>query len=106
VEIEASTFKESVSSGEAGVSTATRPVRAWISAPSVVTVPAAFPDAFEVLIYESQGGARLVAAIELVSPENMDREFHRRTLAVKFASRLCCQAVGLIVVSISYVSRS
>src|SRR5262249_38130137 len=46
-------------------------------APTLV-VPAAFPDEFEVRVYEAEGGSRLVAAIELVSPANKDRETHRR----------------------------
>src|SRR5438067_9903110 len=36
-----------------------------------------FPDKYEVRVYEAEGGARLVAAIELVSPANKDRESHR-----------------------------
>src|SRR4051812_7757423 len=42
-----------------------------------LTIPAAFPDEFEVRVYESEGGARLVAAVELVSPANKDRAAHR-----------------------------
>ena len=64
-----------------------------------MVVPAAFPDAFEVLIFESEGGAKLVAAIELVSPGNKDRDAHRRAFAVKCASYLC-RGISLIVIDI------
>lgn len=45
-------------------------------------------DAFEVQIVKEEGGPRLVAAIELVSPANKDRPSHRRMFAVKCASYL------------------
>ena len=45
-----------------------------------------------------EGGARLVAAIELVSPANKDRAAHRRAFAT-CASHLC-QGVGLVIVDI------
>jgi hypothetical protein len=62
-------------------------------------MPAAFPDTFEVLVFQSEGGANLVAAIELVSPRNKDRPEARRAFAVKCASYLC-QGAGLVVVDI------
>ena len=64
-----------------------------------MVVPSAFADAFEVLVFESEGGARLVAAIELVSPGNKDRDSHRRAFAVKCASYLC-RGISLIVIDI------
>jgi hypothetical protein len=36
-----------------------------------------FPFQYEVRVQEAEGGARLVAALELVSPANKDRESHR-----------------------------
>lgn len=60
-------------------------------------VPAAFPDAFEILVFEDEGGTRLVAAIELVSPGHKDRAGHRQALAVKCTSYLC-RGVSLIVI--------
>src|SRR5438874_8190908 len=50
-----------------------------------LSIPAAFPDEFEVRVYEAEGGARLVAAVELVSPANKDRKSHRRAFAAKCA---------------------
>jgi hypothetical protein len=99
VEIDVATFNEPGSSPERSGGTATLPPRTWAPpAPSIV-VPAAFTDAFEVLVFEGEGGARLVAVIELVSPANKDREAHRRAFAVKCASYLC-RGIGLIVIDI------
>ncbi len=67
-------------------------------APPVV-VPVAFPDEFEVRVYEAEGGARLVAALELVSPANKDRESHRTAFANKCAGYLA-QGIALIVVDV------
>ena len=101
VEINVATFEESSSvfvAGAAG-SIATLPARVWSPGAPTMVIPAAFPDGFEVLVFNSEGGARLVAAIELVSPSNKDRGAHRRTFAIKCASYLC-QGVSLIVVDI------
>jgi hypothetical protein len=99
VEIDVATFTDPEPSGQGSGGTAILPPRAWAPpAPSMV-VPAAFADAFEVLIFESEGGARLVAAIELVSPGNKDRDSHRRAFAVKCASYLC-RGISLVVVDI------
>ena len=62
-------------------------------------MPAAFPDTFEVLVFESEGGANLVAAVELVSPANKDRPAHRHAFAIKCASYLA-QGVGLVIIDI------
>jgi hypothetical protein len=67
-------------------------------APPLV-VPAAFPDEFEVRVYEAEGGARLVAALELVSPANKDRESHRRAFATKCAGYLA-QGIAVIVIDV------
>ncbi|MBY0456241.1 MAG: hypothetical protein K2V38_02770 [Gemmataceae bacterium] len=50
-------------------------------------------------MYEAEGGARLVAAVELVSPANKDRESHRRAFATKCAGYLA-QGIALIVVDV------
>src|SRR5439155_26032241 len=42
-------------------------------APALST-PGVFPDSFEVQIFRSEGGATLVAAIELISPANKHRQ--------------------------------
>ena len=50
-------------------------------------------------MYEAEGGARLVAAVELVSPANKDREAHRRAFAAKCAGYLA-QGIALVVVDV------
>jgi hypothetical protein len=105
VEIDVATFSDSVTSAEGAGGTATLPIRAWAPpAPSMV-VPAAFPDSFEVLVFENEGGSRLVAAIELVSPGNKDRDGHRQAFAIKCASYLC-QGVSLMVIDIVTTRRA
>jgi hypothetical protein len=66
------------------------------SAPSAV-ISAAFPDEYEVRVFEAEGGRRLIAALVLVSPANKDREAHRRAFASKCAGYLA-QGISLIVV--------
>lgn len=56
-----------------------------------------FPFQYEVRVHA--GGARLVAALELVSPANKDRESHRRAFANKCAGYLA-QGIAVIVVDV------
>lgn len=91
-----SLFGENGNAG--GVATAP----ATYTAPAPVLVgEAAFtdPDLFEVRVYRRFGGWQLVAAIELVSPANKDRDAHRRAFATKAAS-LLQQGVSVVVVDI------
>ncbi len=99
VEIDVATFDDSRSSSPGGGPTTTLPARVWAPPAAPMVIPAAFPDSFEVLVFESEGGARLVAAVELVSPGNKDREAHRRAFSIKCASYLC-NGIGLIVIDI------
>jgi hypothetical protein len=69
-----------------------------IVAPTWV-VPAIFPDTFEVRVIKNDGGPKLVAAIELVSPANKDRPQTRRAFAIKCASYLT-QGIHLIIVDV------
>jgi hypothetical protein len=101
VEIDVATFAAPDSTPSRGGDGATKmlPAQVWTPpAPSLV-IPAAFPETFEVLVFESEGGATLVAAIELVSPSNKDRATHRQAFAIKCASYLC-QGVSLVVIDI------
>jgi hypothetical protein len=63
-------------------------VAVWAPPKPTATAPIAFrdPDVFEVQVLSGEGGTRLVAAIELVSPANKDRPASRRMFAVKCAS--------------------
>ncbi len=100
VEIDVATFADTTSAPSAStVGTATLPPRLWIPPAPALVLPAAFPDTFEVLVCQGEGGTTLVAAIELVSPANKDRELHRRWFAIKCASYLA-QGVALIVVDV------
>lgn len=61
----------------------------------------AMDDLFEVRVYKSAGGWKLVAAIELVSPANKDRPSSRRAFATKCGSYL---AAGVSVVVVDVVT--
>ncbi|MBX3398790.1 MAG: hypothetical protein KF873_08625 [Gemmataceae bacterium] len=57
------------------------------------------PDEYEVRVYDSAKGRKLVAAIELVSPSNKDRPEHRREFVAKCAS-LLRQDVSVSIVDV------
>lgn len=83
VEIDVATFDEGIRGvGNGGVAV-------W-APPKPFTAPLDFshPDLFEVQIYRDDGGPRLVAAVEFVSPRNKDRPAARHAFAVKCASYL------------------
>ncbi len=52
----------------------------------VTDLPA--PDDYEVQVYDTRSGRRLVAAVEIVSPANKDRPEHRRAFVAKCAALL------------------
>jgi hypothetical protein len=101
VEIDVATFAEpaDASAPPRAGTTATLPAQVWAPPAPALVVPAAFPDRFEVLVFESEGGANLVAAIELVSPANKDRSAHRQAFTIKCASYLC-QGISLVILDI------
>ncbi len=82
-----------------GPSTATLPARVWAPPAPQRTMPAVFPEAFEVRVFNTVGGLTLVAAIELVSPGNKDRADERRAFAAKCASYLY-RGIALIILDI------
>src|SRR5439155_11337417 len=57
------------------------------------------PDLYEIQVFDDEQGPRLVAAVELVSPSNKDRDSHRRAFAVKCASYLH-QGVSAMLVDV------
>ncbi len=79
-------------------------LQTWAPPAARVLMPAVFPDDLEVQVYDTRGGVRLVAVIELVSPSNKDREATRRAFAAKSAAYLQ-RGLGLIVVDIVTGSR-
>jgi hypothetical protein len=78
--------------------TATLSAPKWSASAPVLSMPGVCPEAFAVLVFHDDGGARLVGAIKLASPDNKDRPF-RRALAVKCASYLY-QGISLLLVDI------
>jgi hypothetical protein len=82
-----------------GPAAATLPAKVWSPPEPALTVPAVFADDFEVRVFNSATGPRLVAAIELVSPRNKDRSEARRAFAVKCASYLH-QGISLMILDI------
>jgi hypothetical protein len=102
VEIDVGTFEESAAAGSArprNGATATLAAQPWSPPLPEVTFPALFPEDFEVQIFSTRAGPRLVAAIELISPRNKDRPEARRAFATKCANYLH-QGIGLIVADI------
>jgi len=101
VEIDVATFAEheTTSRGSSESAVATLPARAWSPPQPALHMPAVFPGTFRVQVFRSDGGAVLVAAIELVSPGNKDRDDERRVFAAKCASYLA-QGVSLVIVDV------
>jgi hypothetical protein len=102
VEVDVATFEEessapaSVGAGNGAVATAV-----WAPSRPTRTVAVELPaqDVFEVRVYDDRRGARLVAAVEFVSPRNKDRPDARRDFAVKCAAYLQ-QQVAVVVVDV------
>jgi hypothetical protein len=69
-------------SGEGGVATA-----AWAPPRPTLAIATDLPamSEYEVLVYDTLTGRRLVAAVEIVSPANKDRPEHRRAFVAKCA---------------------
>jgi hypothetical protein len=74
-------------------------VKPWTAPAATLTMPATFPDEFEVRVIDTRSGPTLVAAIELISPGNKDRAETRRQFAGKCASYLAA-GIGLVIVDI------
>jgi hypothetical protein len=103
VEIDVGTFEEPIGDGDGNgdtgavaVQTATQTITQPLT---LVTIPAIFPDEYEVRVFREEGGATLVAAVEVVSPGNKDRPEARRAFAAKCASYLQA-GVGLVIVDV------
>jgi Protein of unknown function (DUF4058) len=72
-----------------------------VIAPPTLTVATDLPeqDDYEVLVHDMKRGRRLVAAIEIVSPDNKDRPEHRRVFVAKCAA-LLRQGVSVAIVDL------
>jgi hypothetical protein len=101
VEIDVATFeKEGLQLAQGGDGSAGGvAVQTWAPPAAALVMPAVFPDAIEVQVFRTSGGATLVAAIELVSPGNKDRPEARRAFTAKCASYLQ-QGIGLVIVDV------
>src|SRR5439155_12830290 len=101
IEVDVATFGENGAAAAAypnGGGTAVQ-TQVWTPPKPVAVMPALFPDDFEVQVFSSVAGPTLVAAIELVSPGNKDRDEARRAFVAKCAAYLQ-RGIGLIVVDI------
>lgn len=101
IEVDVASFQDEPAPAEAvedgsGVATLTK---VWAPPKPVLQMPALFPDSLEVLVFNDEAGPKLVAAIELVSPGNKDREEYRRAFAIKCAA-LLQQGIGLVIVDL------
>jgi hypothetical protein len=101
VEIDVATFArdETASPDEEGGAVAAVGSRVWSLPAADAVLPAVFPETFEVRVLSTDAGPQLVAAIELVSPGNKDRDTERRAFATKVASYLY-QGISVIIVDI------
>jgi hypothetical protein len=98
IEIDVATFERSAPAANGGA-VATMPPQVWAPPAPALTLPAVFADDFEVRVFATRTGPRLVAAIELISPRNKDRAEARQAFAIKCASYLH-QGVSLILIDI------
>lgn len=104
LEVDVATFDDAPAppfhdgSGNGAVATA---VRTWAPPRAIQSGAVTFggSDTFEIQVLYQSGGAKLVAAVELVSPRNKDRPESRRTFATKVASYLA-QGVSVVVVDV------
>src|SRR5215813_2030193 len=73
----------------------------WAPARPTLALATDLPDLdeYEVRVYDSKRGRRLVAAIEIVSPANKDRPEHRRVFVAKCAT-LLQQRVAVAIVDL------
>ncbi len=71
----------------------------WAPPQPTLVVPADLPaqDVYEVRVYDTRRGRRLVAAVAIVSPANKDRPEHRRAFVAKCAALLQEQVSVTIV---------
>lgn len=89
----------SVDNQAAGAAVATIAAPAYAPPIPDHTIPAAFPETFEVRVFSTVAGLTLVGVVELVSPSNKDRPAERLAFATKCASYLA-QGVSVIVIDV------
>ncbi len=101
VEVDVATFQNesggvSAQNASSGIATAM-----WTHVEPTLAVETALSDfdEYEVRVYDTRRGRRLVAAIELISPENKDRPENRSQFTAKCAA-LLRQGVSLVLVDV------
>jgi len=104
VEIDVATFEQSAkevmpAEGDNAGAVATVRPRAWAPPAPAHSVPCVLTEGFEVLVFSTVAGMKLVGAIEIVSPGKKDRFEERRAFAIKCASYLH-QGISLVLVDI------
>jgi hypothetical protein len=102
LEIDVATFERSSERPRTipnGPAIATLAPPTWAAPAPARTMPALFPDSFEVRVFSTRSGLNLVGAIELISPSNKDRPTERLAFAAKCASYLY-RGVSLIMIDI------
>lgn len=95
IEVDVASFAEQAGRGGLAVLPRSRPTLA----PADLVLPAHFPPEFAVHVFDASAGPTLVAAVELVSPANKDRDESRRAFTAKCATYLQ-RGLGLIVVDV------
>ena len=104
VEVDIATMNQGRSADEeqsenGGGGVATVRARPWSPSVAAMSMLAIYPDSIEVRVYTTEGGATVVAAVELISPGNKDRAESRRGFAAKCATYIQ-QGIGLIIVDV------
>jgi hypothetical protein len=97
VEIDVATFEQAGGPSAGGLAVAGR--KTWSPAKPTWTISGVIAEGIELLVFQNEGGPRLVGAIELVSPANKDRPETRRAFACKCASYLHA-GVGLLIIDV------
>jgi hypothetical protein len=82
--------------GHGGVTVA---VETWAPPKARTALPIVFPDEIEVRVFRESGGARLVAAVEIVSPGNKDRPEACQAFATKCIAYVQ-RGIGLVIVDV------
>ncbi len=105
IEIDVATYEQDatdVSSPDVGNGNGGAVVTAvWAPPRPTFTIATDLPDLdeYEVRVYDTRRGRRLVAAIEIVSPANKDRPEHRRAFVAKCAT-LLQQRVSVTIIDL------
>jgi hypothetical protein len=95
------TEDESSFSPQSGPSDGGGATAVWVPEEPTLAVETELPDAdeYEVRVYDTKRGRRLVAAVEIVSPANKDRPEHRRLFVARCAA-LLQQRVAIAIVDL------